>query len=431
MANEHKSPLDKRVTDLFKDIPTDISTHLITGETFSNESFQAIPVYTLTNVTVKQAVHLSYKLFESMKTTKCAAGYQYAIYLLAQRLLTPAAGSNDLVFKDYIPQGGSDLPQEIKNKIYVTTELSDSQTAGKSEAEKKKATADLIFGDNTDHDLQQVRSQDDETIIRFGSFISAFLMKLIVKQQSNIVDGWNGMLERYTNFYGESPITAVPKPNADWLAGLKNYLISDPKIGHTWVRVISAAENALSVGDKSFQMVRYLASLPLSLTGMHAYKLFLEVQKQSNLGMQWLLEEMVSPKTLPALEGIAKILKNFESRTSTRKPPYFRYARIMSPAYFQELQTKNCPELVYLLVCLLQKYEAFGAGQEPTKIVGIERVPANIRAEMSRAAGYIFSVAPQRNMGMYSDSMRKALVHQEKASTSRAGKEKADEVFGM
>jgi hypothetical protein len=219
------------------------------------------------------------------------------------------------------------------------------------------------------------------------------------------------MKTRFKAFYQEDA-PALNPPTKEWLESLKAFLSADPLIGWTWIKVIAKAEDSLGVMTPDMGLVRYLATLPLSYSGLHAYKLFLEIKRVSHLGNSWLLKEMVSPMTFPALKEIAHLIKNFEPLTDDKKSARFKYARLANAAFFQALQTKNCPELVYLEVVLLNKYVSQGqTHQDPSKIVGLGRVPDDMRERLANAAKTIHTIAPARNSGMYSKTMADVFLH--------------------
>ncbi|ATN96434.1 N protein [Maize yellow striate virus] len=420
--------LDKSISNMFDEVPDNISTSLIPGVVFSDEEFDKVPAYTTPRPNDSQLVRASSKLLDSLGKKNCPSGMQYFILVLAENLAKPQRGQFETFLTDDLPSQGSQLDESIKTKIYASVELTAAQREGKNETEVAKLKADTIFGADSTSPL---KTKNDEELVKNATFIAAFLLRILTKSVDNVTAAWTGMKSRFTNFYGDPMMTEVKTPGRDYLSDLKNLLASDPKIGHTWVKVVASAEHRLDVSENTAGMIRFLAVLPLSLTGMHAYKLFLEIKRQSNLESKWILQELITPRTLPALIEIKKILVNFEDRTTEKKSGKFRYARLMSPAFFQELQTKNCPDLVYVEVCILNRYEAFPSTQDPNKIIGIEKVPESMKERLKNAAYNIFVAAPQRNAGKYSTSMKKAFLPTEKAQSARTEVKKttADNIF--
>ncbi|QBJ27588.1 nucleocapsid protein [Maize sterile stunt virus] len=426
MAKEDHG-LDKENYDLYEDVPDDISTSLIPGIEFSDDEFDKIPVYSPASLNDNQLVAAATKLLESLGKKNCAAGMQYYILVLAQRLSKTERGQYESFLGEDRPSGGSDLDTSIKNHIYADVTVTDSEKAGKSTEEVAKIRADKIFGSENTNPF---KTQKDEDLIKNATFIAAFLLRALTKSVENVMAAWPGMKARFLSFYGMSMLQNVKTPDRNYVSDLKNLFASDPKVGHTWVRTVASAEHRLPVNDNTAGMIRFLGVLPLSMTGMHAYKLFLEIKRQSNLGSKWLLREMTCPRTKPGLKEIRKILINFEDRVSEKKSGKFKYARLMSPAFFQHLQTKSCPDLVYIEICILNKYEAFPANQDPNKIIGIERVPDSMKEQLKEVANNIVTAAPQRNAGMYSTSMKKVFLPTEKkAETKVAVKKNADQIF--
>ncbi|AJP67515.1 N protein [Cytorhabdovirus hordei] len=426
MAKEDHG-LDRENYDLYEDVPEDISTSLIPGIEFSDDEFDRIPVYTPAELNDNQLVAAATKFLESLGKKNCPAGMQYYILVLAQRLSKTERGQYESFLAEDRPTGGSDLDNSIKSHIYANVTVADSEKEGKSTEEVAKLRADKIFGAANTSPL---RTQKDEDLVKNATFIAAYLLRALTKSADNVGAAWTGMKARFLSFYGMSLLQSITTLDRNYVVDLKNLLASDPKVGHTWVRTVASAEHRLSVNDNTAGMIRFLGVLPLSMTGMHAYKLFLEIKRQSNLSSKWLLRELTSPRTKPGLTEIRKILINFEDRVNEKKSGKFKYARLMSPAFFQHLQTKSCPDLVYVEICILNKYEAFPANQDPNKIIGIEKVPESMKDQLKEVANNIVTAAPQRNAGMYSTSMKKVFLPTDKKSeTKSAAKKNADQIF--
>uniref|UniRef100_A0A2N9FGY4 Uncharacterized protein n=1 Tax=Fagus sylvatica TaxID=28930 RepID=A0A2N9FGY4_FAGSY len=133
--------------------------------------------------------------------------------------------------------------------------------------------------------------------------------------------------------------------------------------------------------------------------GMHAYKLFLDLLKaDSKLSEEFLLNAMRRPETAKALSTIAEIRRDHESRGSN----YFKYARLIGPQFFMPLQTKQCPDFVYLEVCLLKKFPTFTENQDPGSIAGLDILCTKLRMSLSRRADAIYE-ASQKNQATSSN----------------------------
>ncbi|ARS22490.1 putative N protein [Maize associated rhabdovirus] len=428
MASGSEQHIDKDLTDAFSNVPENLAVNTVPDETFSDDAFKSHSVYEINELTIKQVVHHAYKLFRNMGQKTCHAIIPYSILAMALRLPTPKKKSTTSFLTSHKPSGGTALEQGIASKLYPSLDLS-TEEAAKPDAEKKRLTATKVFGSEEDKEFKAVRELEEEIVFQFGCFLSAFLLKLLCKNPENIITGWDAMRGRYSTFFSESAPSEVKRPSREWLTELKNLFSSDPMISRTWVRTFSEAEDHLPAGEQQVGMLRYLALMPFSYTGLHGYKLFLDVSRASNLSNKWLLTEMTSPMTSKALKLIAHILINFESRIGEKKKSAFKYARMMSTSYFQDLQTKNCAGLVYLEVKILKKFEAFGTNSNPENIIGIEKVPAEHKAMLSKAADFIVSAAPQRNLGRYSESMRKAMIPEHKPKQHQQVAKKED-IFG-
>ncbi|XP_077224402.1 uncharacterized protein LOC143857795 isoform X2 [Tasmannia lanceolata] len=200
-------------------------------------------------------------------------------------------------------------------------------------------------------------------------------MRLLVKDPSNVERSFEHMQCRFTNFYSGAKGYRRTIPQGSWQK-LKLFLTSSSmKIQVTWVKLIAKAENRLEASNKDAGLLKYLAWLVFSNTGMHAYNFFIDLKTKTNVPYTWLLNAMKMRLTKAALSEIHTIITRYESEPGNRRTTYFRYARLLGPQYFTALQTKECKSLVYLEACLLKKYASFGKEQDPMQIVALNALP--------------------------------------------------------
>jgi len=408
-TSQHK--LDANIIKEFAGVPENVSLGSLPEEVFTNDKFDKIKCYKISDLIESQLSYNVVKFYKLMKEADCHLTIPYVALVLGAHLPTLVQNKTHTVFKEYISDiSAEDFPDDLKSQIYRTwTKEENNQTKEVvlTNADKQQKIADLIFSkDSTKSGEISISGTS-----KFACFASAFLMRAITKSSENIINAWAAMKTRFKSFYNEDA-PAINAPSVEWINSFKASLSGDPLIGWTWIKMIANAEDGLDVMSPDSGMLRYLATLPLSYSGLHAYKLFLEVKRVSHLNNQWLLQEMVSPMTLPSLIQIATLLKTFEPLTDNKKSGKFKYARIANAAFFQSLQTKNCPELVFLIVNLLNMYVAHGQDhQDPTKIVGLAKVPEEMREHMIEAARKIHMTAPAKNLGQYSQTMASVFLH--------------------
>ncbi|DBA36692.1 TPA_asm: N [Kobresia betacytorhabdovirus 1] len=258
---------------------------------------------------------------------------------------------------------------------------------------------------------------------KFGPFVAAYLTRLLVKSSENVTNSWIHMKDMFKRFYG---LTAPdwPVPKGDDLNSIRDEMVKDRRFVATWIQIVSKADFELDPAVGEHGLVRYLAILPLSYAGLHAYKLFIEVKLQTQQTSKWILESLQCPSTEKGLLQIANILINYESTDKEKKSGKFRFARLIGPQFFQDLQTKHCPGLVYLLISLLKKYKSGKDLADPAKIAGIQTLAPELKAIMDRAAEDLVATAPSSQPGHYSEVMARA--YQNKATEEEEEEEEEE-----
>ncbi|QNO38990.1 nucleocapsid protein [paper mulberry mosaic associated virus] len=390
----------KIVKGRYAGVPDDVSTDVIPEKVFSDEEFINMNTYSVPLYEEVHETRAASKLYSLLYTNRnLSENIPYLILKIALSVRERKAGKG-LVSLLMKAEGSLSFSKE------VTTFLSDLPTepeiAQAADVEDVPDDEKEIFGDT-----QAISSTTETKDYLFAGYMCAYLMRLCVKDPKNIIRSWGKMKENFINFYSSTEISDWPTPTEAHLVQLRNLLSSDTTIMKTWVKAIAEAEHRIAPSDAG--LLRYLAILPFSYTGMHAYKLLLTVKKICNFNMQWIMEEMASPETIPALDEIYMILKTYERKDKTRKF-YYKYARIVGPEYFQKIQTKNCPALVFLLISIINnKVESRQAHQNPENIVGAQGLTESLRERLRGAAKAIVERAPEQNKESYSETMREFL----------------------
>ncbi|ALU34429.1 nucleocapsid protein [Colocasia bobone disease-associated virus] len=399
--------IDAKITALFDGIPEDVCLGPVTGVKFTNDAFDALTCYRLEAVADAKVRYMAEKamseIFQSAAT--CKDYHPYMILTLASQLYTPGKSATTKMVVDYFPTSQTGIPTATSDEWKLPTKnTSDTDT---TQIDDEAA----VFTGRT--------AKAGNATVKEVCFASAFLLRGLVKTVTNITKAFEKLGGRFVSLYNLPKDDTFVCPPAAWLTSYKEFLTADPMIARTWIKIVAAAEQGLDAGSNDMGVLRFLACQPLSYSGMHAMKLYLTIKDKTKLSHKWLLEKMVMPATTPALTEIANLLKNFESTESAKKPTKFRYARLGSPVYFQKLQTKNCLELVFLEVCILNHFTTFAEDyQNPTKIVGVERIPEAMKTKLKAAANAIVSRAPVLNPSLYSDIMSGVFLSKTEASTS-------------
>lgn len=190
---------------------------------------------------------------------------------------------------------------------------------------------------------------EDSDLINWACFVAAYSLRLFIKPAANMDTSWNHMKNRYLGFYQRRDDINIQVPLTAWVS-LKSYLSRSQKLITTWVSHVACLENYLDAADDDFELLRYLASLVFGYSNMHRYSLFVHLSKKSKLSPDFFFYALNTDQTADAINQISSILNRYESTIQEIKPSYFKYARLIGPQYFMSLQTKRCPELIYLLV---------------------------------------------------------------------------------
>lgn len=142
-------------------------------------------------------------------------------------------------------------------------------------------------------------------------------------------------------------------PENSWVS-LKNHLTASRKLMTTWIRLVAMNENTMSASDEDGGLLKYLATIVFAYSGMHAYSLFMHLHHKSKIPVDVLLNDIDIGATSEATLGVFTIATEYESNDVEKRASYFKYARLFGQQYFMSVQTKACPEFVYLVVKLLK-----------------------------------------------------------------------------
>ncbi|DBA36731.1 TPA_asm: N [Panicum betacytorhabdovirus 1] len=398
--------IDPKISAMFDGISEDTCTGPITGVKFTNELFDALTCYKLEAITDNKVRYMAEKAnAEIFGNTVCKDYHPYLVLSLAAQIYVPGKTATGKLLTSYFPGSQTTIPTSISDEWKMPTKKT-------SETDETLITDEeaVFTGRSSKANTDQVKQL---------CFSCAFLLRGFVKPEANITKAFEKLGGRFSSLYALTKDDGIKVPAPAWIVSFKELLTSDPLIARTWIKIIAAAENGLDAGSSEMGVLRFLACQPLSYSGMHAMKLYLSIKDKTKLTHKWLLGKMVMPSTTPALLEIANILKNFESTESTKRPTKFRYARLGSPTYFQKLQTKNCIELVYLEICILNQFTTFSENyQDPTRIVGVEKIPEAMKTKLKAAANAIVAQAPVKNPDQYSDVMAGVFLQNNSASTS-------------
>ncbi|DBA36577.1 TPA_asm: N [Artemisia betacytorhabdovirus 1] len=451
--------------------PEPLTTHVIPPEKWDDEKLSSANTYNVpTNMNTSQIQKLILSVLQAMKDNDTSQRICKEILICCHLIRDNVSVDNSTVLKDYVNGAldlkyGQHLPlKRIRRVLRETEELRDMTPEEKAlapedlralgleespiEQGKIKVVLRNYVDEEVDDDLSTLVSSMDQDDITFYIFAISFVSKVISKSGSNLTSSWQKMHDTYANFYtGRKKGTKIKVPAQSWFEGIKSSFHTDIVLTRSLIRLVVHLETSIPPETSTAGMIRYLFCMQLSYAGMHAYKLFnsarvylgmpshvllshlvhpttvsalktiSEVSQRYSyvlklyLGMpsHVLLSHLVHPTTVSALKTISEILQEYERTVkSPSRTPTFKYARLVGPQYFQNLQTKSCPALVYCLIQIVKKYEDAGNSFNPDSIYGIKTLGSEIKEIMMRFADKLFHLIPPSGDMTYSDLMKEA-----------------------
>lgn len=284
--------------------------------------------------------------------------------------------SNALLFIKYntwdCPQGEGTLIPKIENGVAHDQADVEAVPTGVNFFNTELQEGEDIAPVAEHRDDKQEMAGGNNEIVPWACFLAAYSLRLFTKTQKNMVQSWGHMNTRYTSFFRSYATVPMEVPENSWVV-LKSHLTDSRKLMTTWIKLVSMTENVLSPSEEDSGLLKYLATIVFAYSGMHAYSLFMHLHLKSRIPVDSLLNDMDTPATSDATLGIFTIATEYESNESVRRTPFFKYARLFGQ---QTVQTKACPEFVYLVVKLLKCYVDFKEEQDPINIVGLDAVSA-------------------------------------------------------
>ncbi|QLT57524.1 nucleocapsid protein [Cucurbit cytorhabdovirus 1] len=260
------------------------------------------------------------------------------------------------------------------------------------------------------------KSSDDPAVggeyERSAAFCAAFLMRALVKNADSIATSWAVLGDRYQNFYQAEFHPVFQKiPTVERIEAIKKKITASPLISVSWVRAFADLEIELNQRSTAFRMLRYLCFLPLSWAGMHAFKLFANYVTQLRADGYWLLGQLMSPEHWPGVKTIHSIMTTQlpKEGDTTRKVPYYKYARLLDSAFYSDLQTSNCLSLTYTLAKLTTLECPISPNADPMKIKLLENISPDMKSFLDNLAAEIIILRPTSQAEMYSEAGKRAL----------------------
>ncbi|DBA36621.1 TPA_asm: N [Corylus betacytorhabdovirus 1] len=422
MAHEPRT-LEDRIREAFalEGVP---QTSVLVEKPFTNDGFVELDMYQFVNTKLSDSDLYSYgnHLVNQLKGNVANVHIGKLLLSLALNLRDPAKpGSSDLIFKKFYgskptllqnndlgftrPAASSSEPPKAptggSGAGGTTTGGGNGERTDDAGQSKPSTESSMMSLVNSEHKLKNQSGETTTTLTcspSFIPFLAAYLLKSQVKSPENLMLGEEKMRNSFMRFYKEANPLEIGLDKKS-IETISERLKADQAIITTWIYVTATHETEAASTEPGSGVVRFLANLPFSFNGMHAYGLFREAVVQFEPNPVELMVKLWMSETDPVLAEIHRIMRTFETLTlkdgSTKKlPTYFKYARLVNPEYFARLQPARCLGLIYLLVKILKGCVEYSSVADPEKIMVLKKMgkarkeyfDAHIEALMEGAA---------------------------------------------
>lgn len=213
-------------------------------------------------------------------------------------------------------------------------------------------------------EANQGREDDDDNVgAKAACYLSANLMKLITKSVDNYMRSMDRIAKGFFSFYKTSSFTVESfKPSIRELSVIKHGLSSCVDIKNTLVNHVAYADTRYQYDSDQTKLglLRFVIVQHLELTGMSAYRMFVEViHKLPLMTTGPFLARLRIPETEDCIDEIGRICMSFDRpshKQGSIPSRFWRYARIVDPGYFLKLQSKSNILAVAILSELCYRY---------------------------------------------------------------------------
>ncbi|DBA36865.1 TPA_asm: N [Cuscuta gammacytorhabdovirus 1] len=246
--------------------------------------------------------------------------------------------------------------------------------------------------------IPQVGAETESSKRSAYTFLAGYMMRLLVKDPDNLVNGIPNMKQRYESFYGPSRIVSGFALNRMQANAYRDACVSQSKIITTYSMALAYTQNDGGRDERETGVLSYLGYLPFSYTGMHAYTLLMELRRATGVSPGKLLTLFYADVNKAALNTIRTILLQFERTTEhPERNVYFRYSACWGSHYFASLKSRNCPYLVYTAAAASKVLAATTASSDPEKIAAVQSLSDQMKRTL-KLAGEIIGNSLKQNM---------------------------------
>ncbi|DBA36925.1 TPA_asm: N [Arctium alphacytorhabdovirus 1] len=376
----------------------------ISPKEWSDAELETIPIYAVTQLTSSEAVILGKQMRRLLMGTTASKDLVDIVLFLAVSMRDPSDLTKFLLrppaskFGAPTAMNKPSAPRQESQPAANTAEHGEP-AAGASASERlaaqraRKAAQDLVnAGRVTGETITEDGSSADEQAAVY-CFLAAFLLRTHSRQTESFLGSVDAMIERCGGWYekADSMLRSLTI-EAALITSFKMMLARREEVISTWVMWVAYNENEVKLSKNNSGLLSYLAGQIFQYTGLHAVVQILAIQQVTKIPMDQLLGELNHRSTRQPLQAFYKMLQVHELvKEHPGRKTYFRYARIWDAGYFHELQSKACPDLVFLTASIVKQVSPTGAKSDPTKIYAIQDIGETKRAFLTEVAEKISS----------------------------------------
>lgn len=252
----------------------------------------------------------------------------------------------------------SERPSQV---VASSTELSTTRLMNAKVASgivKQYATDEdytLVSGSGDDGEPPEEGNVDsNELKVKAASYLCLCLMRLLKKDPANFMKGIPSIKRGFSLFFEQASSTVM---NFEFskaaIIAISDGLRSNAKLGQTMIYHVAYGMKDLDRTSQEYHLMRFTFCQHVELKGLHAYKLFYELDKVFNdrLPTPVFLSWLTNDTTYKAVMQIAKIIKEYDNEKKTSEYLWL-YARYLNNGYFYDLHTARCRWLVCVLAHL-------------------------------------------------------------------------------
>ncbi|AJG39186.1 nucleocapsid [Wuhan Insect virus 6] len=314
---------------------------------------------------------------------KSMENIQKHLLISPNAILTKPFEMSDIVLED----------QRVEETISETENLSFREKLKRRKEASKAVREDVEATAGISQAPADAENDPKEYQAAAYAFIAAYLLRLSTRQAKPTLEKMGTMKERFTSFYDKGHATLDTfNIQSETMEKLRGIISRKKEAVGTWVLWLSYNENSNSeLTSNELGMLEYVGLQIYAYMGMHAVTQTLALRQVSKLPLDVLLTQLCCQLTRVAVDEIYNIVKNYEiTDRHPNRTTYFRYARAWDSGYFGKVQSKECPQLVYLAAKTVKELSP-NLKSDPTQIYAVLSIGESIMEKLNKVSDNLVS----------------------------------------